>query len=241
MTRYMRSSCLSMLVAAIAWHLPALADPKASPSVSERPSDGSIKPRGRVQPTYGMCSGPPNADAHPMSPVPVIEGTCEDYQRYTSVGSSASFGCGGYTVAFGPKGALRPYLDRLNLIAEWGDETLTQSQCAKAKVAGVAWGARCTDDACARGTKVEWEKIGSGPKQLTGSWSTSSQECYVKVNFVSAGKKYVTLIVDVIATLEEGGQPVRKNARGTIIASKFNGTCVSLPADKPPIKTWPSN
>src|SRR4030095_9050511 len=243
MTRYMRSSCLFMsclfmLVAAIAWHLSALAAPKDSPSKSERPSDGSIKPPDRTQPTYGMCNGPPNADAHPMSPVPVIAGTCEDYQRYTSTGSSASFGCGGYTVAFGPKGDLKPYLDRINLIADWGDETLTQSQCSKADLLAVAWGERCTNNVCARGTAANWEKIGSGPKQRSGSWQ--SNKCYIQLNFPSTGKKYVTVMIDIIATLEEDGQPVRKNAKGTIIASQFNGTCVSLP-DKPPQKTWPSN
>jgi hypothetical protein len=238
MTRHMRSSCLSMLVAAIAWHLPALADTTDSPSVSERPFDGSIKPPDRTQATYGTCNGPPNADAHPMSPVPVIAGTCDDYQSYTSVGSSASFGCGGYTVAFGPKGDLKPYLDRVNLSADWGDETLTQSQCTKAKLVAVAWGARCADDACARGTAVNWEKIGSGPKQRSGSWQ--SNECYIHLNFPGTGKKYVTLMIDIIATLEEGDQPVRKNAKGKIYASRPNGTCLSLP-DKPPMKTWPTN
>ena len=50
------------------------------------------------------------------------------------------------------------------------------------------------------------------------------------IGVLGTGKKYVTETIDIIATLEEGGKPVRKNAKGTIYVSRFNGKCVSLPA-----------
>jgi hypothetical protein len=229
MTRAMRGSTLFLLVAAAVWHLPALAQSKTSPT---------IKPPVRTEVLFGMCSLQPSWDVAATKPVPVTEGPCEDYQRYTSAGPSASYSCGGYTVLFGSAGNLKPYLDRIHLLAEWGDDTLTQSQCAKAKLTAVGWGVRCLDNACARKGATAWEKIG-GPTQRSGSWNASSNTCYLEVSFWSTGKKFTALLIDTLATLEEGGEPVPKNAKGTITASRYNGTCVSLP-ETLPMKTAPS-
>jgi hypothetical protein len=187
----------------------------------------------KPQNLYGLCNGPQSGtDASPLDPVPVTAGRCEDYQQYTSTGPSAtSFSCGGYTVAFAPAGNLQPKLYRVNLQADWGDTPLTQTQCAKARIAAVAWGARCANERC-RPEATKWEKIGAGPKQRSGKWNSISNVCYIGVNFVSAdeSKMYRALHVDIIATLEEGGQTVRKLAKGTIYAARPNGKCLSSPA-----------
>ena len=70
-----------------------------------------------------------------------------------------------------------------------------------------------------------WEKIGSGPRQRSGTWNSNSHVCYISVNFVSTGKKFKTLNLDIITTLDQGGQVVRKRAKGTIYTSHPNGKC----------------
>ena len=52
-----------------------------------------------------------------------------------------------------------------------------------------------------------------------------------QLDFASTGKSYSTLNLDIIATLKEGAQTVRKSAKGTIYVSKPNGKCVTLPAN----------
>ena len=93
-------------------------------------------------------------------------------------------------------------------------------------MAAVAWGERCTDEAC---TAAQWEKI-CGPSQRKGFWNTTSQVCYIGLSFSSAGKKYKTLNLDVIATAVENGETVRKRAKGTITARRGNGQCVGATA-----------
>jgi hypothetical protein len=92
----------------------------------------------------------------------------------------------------------------------------------------VGWGARCSDDAC---TSAQWEKIG-GPQQRKGTWNATSQVCYVPITFASGSKKYKTLNLDIIATVVENGQTLRKRAKGTIMVRRGNGHCVSI--DKAP-------
>jgi hypothetical protein len=180
-----------------------------------------------------LCEAPQNADANPSSPVPVEPSACYDIQTFSAMSNTPSTGasCGGFTVAFGPLGDLKPYLDNVTLAADWGDIALDAGNCAKAHVAAVAWGARCSDDAC---TSAQWEKIG-GPSRRKGTWNSTSQVCYIGLSFSGAGKKYKTLNLDVIATSLENGQDVRKRAKGTITARRGNGTCASLPA-KPATK-----
>lgn len=230
MARRIHSAFACWLFAVIA-HASAAAELTTSGNLSEQPNDGVIKTPPLHQNWYGLCNAPQNADAFPENPILVIAGPCENYQEYSSTGPSAtSSNCGGYTVAFGPKGNLKPNLNRITLWADWGDTPLTQAQCAKAKLAAVAWGARCANDVCSRPGNANWEKVGTGPKQRSGTWNSVSNVCYIGVNFVSTNKKYVTLNVDIIATLEENGQQVRKLAQGKIHAGYPNGKCVSLPA-----------
>lgn len=188
--------------------------------------------------TYGLCNAPQNADDFASNPVPVEYGKCDNWQKFTATSvkpSTGSYTCGGFTVAFGPKGDLKPYLDRVTLRADWGDTPLTAANCSKARVAAVAWGARCTNDSC---TEATWEKIGNGPKQRAGFWNTTSQVCYSELVFNSSGKKFKTLNVDVIAKVLEDGKWVRKRAKGTIYASHPNGKCPSA-TYKPQEKTKP--
>lgn len=188
--------------------------------------------------TYGMCSAPQNADDFPSKPVPVDHGQCENSQTFTATSAKPSTGsstCGGFTMAFGPMGDLKPYLDRVTLRASWGDTPLTAANCTKARVAAVAWGARCTDDAC---TEAIWEKIGDGPKQRAGFWNTTSQVCYTELLFNSSGKKFKTLNIDVIAKIVEDGKWVRKHAKGSIYVKRPNGKCPSA-TYKPQERTKP--
>ena len=231
MTRRIHGAFECLLLAAVAWHAQARAAPTTDESMSEQPGGVIIAKPPVHQNWYGLCNAPQGADAFPEHPVLVIAGPCENYQQYTSTGPSATdSNCGGYTVAFGPKGNLKSNLNRITLWADWGDTPLTQAQCAKAKLAAVAWGARCSKDNCSRGGNANWETIGTGPKHKSGTWNSVSSVCYIGVNFSSVEKKYVTLNVDIIATLEENGQQVRKLAKGKIHAGYPNGKCVSLPA-----------
>ena len=223
------------VIAGIAALVPpaAIAAPTDGLSTNERPLGDAPKRAPPLQATYGLCDAPQNADDFASSPVPVTAGKCENTQQFssTSVQPSTGGACGGYTVAFGPLGDLKPFLDHVNLIADWGDAPLTEAQCAKARVAAIGWGARCTNAAC---TEAEWQKLGD-PKQHVGFWNSNSKVCYIGVNFVSAETKFRTLNIDVIATLDQNGTMVRKRAKGTIIASHPNGKCYSTtqkPASK---------
>ena len=236
MTLHTRACCICLATAAIGLHVPAFAQ-TGKWAASENPLDGVTK-QGPMKPTstYGMCSGPQNADAFAQSPVPVVEGKCDDSQTFsaTSLGPSNGNGCGGFSVAFGPIGNLRPHLDHVVLRAEWGDVPLTAANCASARIATVGWGARCTGrvdkttplaTAC---TSTKWEKIG-GPTQGKGVWSTTNQVCSISVQLSSVDKQYKTLTMDIIATVVENGQTVRKRAKGTIWVRKPNGQCLSAP------------
>ena len=217
----MRNACLVAI--AIVFPVAAVAAPPGNPTESPLVDVGTA-PLPAV--TYGLCSGPQNADAFPSRPVAVEYGKCHDTQQFTatSLGPSTGGSCGGFTVAFGPMGDLKPSLNHsIILRAEWGDTALTAANCTKAKVAAVGWGARCTNDAC---TTAEWQKIG-GPKQKKGTWDATSNTCSTLVQFGSSDKKFKTLNIDIIATLPEGGQTVRKRAKGFIYASNPNGKCLS--------------
>jgi len=241
-----RIAFLCFLASAIGLHIPALAQP-GKWAAGETPLDDAAKQgSAKASSTYGMCSGPTNGDAFPISPVPVEAEKCHNSQKFsaTSDGPSTGNGCGGFTVAFGPKGELRPNLKHVILKAEWGDVPLTAANCASAKIAAVGWGERCTDHAnettsspATSCTSTKWEKIG-GPTQGKGLWNTTSQVCSVSAQVSSTDKRYKTLTMDIIATVVENGKTVRKRAKGTIRASYPNGQCVSTPA-KPARKETP--
>ena len=216
------SACL--LAITIVLPIASLAGPPGAPTETPLPDVGTQPQPPAV--TYGLCSGPTNADAFPSSPVLVLAGPCQNSQQYTatSPGPSTGGSCGGFTVAFGPMGDLKPSLNHsIILRADWGDTALTAANCAKAKVAAIGWGARCTNRTC---TTAEWEKIG-GPKQKTGTWNATNNTCSTLVQFNSSDKKFKTLNIDIIATLPEGGQTVRKGAKGFIHVSHPNGKCLS--------------
>lgn len=239
MRAHARIAFFCLLASAIGLHFPALAG-RGKWAAGEQPLDDVMKQGPpKASSTYGMCNGPQNADAFPSSPVPVEAGQCDNSQTFsaTSDGPSTGDGCGGFTVAFGPKGALRPNLKHVILKAEWGDVPLTAANCASAKIAAVGWGERCTDRADATApslatacTSTQWEKIG-GPTQGKGFWNTTSQVCYVSAQVKSSDKRYKTLNIDIIATVVESGKTVRKRAKGTIRASYPNGKCFSTPAE----------
>jgi len=221
-----RMCCVASTAVAMASGAAVEAAPKASWAATERPLGDDV---GQALPkalSHGLCEAPQNADANPSSPVPVVPVPCYDQQIFSAASNTPSTGasCGGFTVAFGPMGDLKPYLDHVTLSADWGDIALTQANCAKARIAAIGWGARCTDDAC---TLAQWERIG-GPKQRKGFWNTTSQVCYIGVSFSSVGKRYKTLNLDVIATVDENGKAERKRAKGTITAQRGNGTCATV-------------
>jgi hypothetical protein len=182
--------------------------------------------------SFGLCDAPQNADDLPTQPVPQQEDACNFYQRFeaTSVGPSHGGSCGGYTVAFGPMGDLKLNWKRYRLNATWGDTPLTQAQCSKARLSAVAWGARCLNDAC---TSTQWEKLG-GPASKQGTWGANQSRCYLEHQFGNGEHHYKTLNIDIIASLQEGSQTVRKRAHAVIRAERGNGKCASTTQGPPP-------
>lgn len=191
----MTRSALSVAaaVAAMLAHNAAHAGPTTLGTVSatERPYTATQVDTMQKLATFGLCDAAQNADDLPTSPVPELEDRCSRYQQFEAVSATPSHGgsCGGYTVAFGPMGNLQTDWKRYTLRASYG-EALTQAQCTKARLAAVAWGVRCLNDAC------------------------------------------------TIASLQEGGQSVRKRARAFIRAEKGNGKCFSTsqPARQTPLQ-----
>jgi len=186
---------------------------------------------------YTFCDGPQNAQSYPASPVKVVLGQCNSMSQAftaTSVAPSAGQNCGGYSIAFGPKGKLNRDLHQITMTSAWGDAPLTAAQCPTAKVTAQAWGERCVDDAC---KKTAWDLIEKGAKQRDGKWDQASNTCLLEVRFTSEGVKYRTLNLDTITTVVENGQIIRKRAKGTIVAElKKDGPCLSAEAKpaKPP-------
>lgn len=234
--------CIALAFAAIlSMGLPgaALAGPVAAGGVghvaaTERPYTLQEATNAKKLSTYGLCDAVQNADDLPTQPVPVQEDTCNFYQRFeaTSVGPSHGGGsCGGYTVAFGPMGDLKLNWKRYRIDASWGDTPLTQAQCGQARLAAVAWGARCLNDAC---SDTQWEKIGT-PRSESGSWSANQSRCVLSHQFSNGDKHYKTLSVDIIASLKEGSQTVRKRAHAVIRAERSNAKCASTTQEARPV------
>ncbi len=182
--------------------------------------------------SFGLCDAVQNADDLPTQPVPVQEDTCNFYQRFeaNSVGPSNGGSCGGYTVAFGPMGDLKLNWKRYRIDATWGDTPLTQAQCGQERLAAVAWGARCLNDAC---SDTQWEKIGT-PRSKAGTWSTNQGRCVLSHQFSNGDKHYKTLSVDIIASLKEGAQTVRKRAHAVIRAERGNAKCANTTLEARP-------
>jgi hypothetical protein len=225
MTLHIRIFSVCLVAAAIALHVPALAEPVKGSSTGERPLGDAGQHAPPKAATYGLCSGPQNADAFPSSPVPVQHNQCDNSQQFSATSSTPSTGgsCGGFTVAFGQLGDLKPYLNKVMLTAAWGDVPLTATNCASARLAAVGWGERCSDEDC---TSAQWEKLG-GPQQRKGTWNATKQACNpgVVIFFGVAKEKYKTLNLDIITTVVENGKTVRQRAKGTIKVWRGNGKC----------------
>lgn len=185
--------------------------------------------------TFGLCDAPQNADDLPTSPVPELEDACTRYQHFEATSATPSHGgsCGGYTVAFGPMGNLQTDWKRYTLKASYG-EALTQAQCSKARLAAVAWGVRCLNDDC---SSTQWERIGN-PLSKKGTWGNNQNRCYLEHQFIDIQHRYTVLNIDVIASLQEGSQSVRKRAKASIRAERGNGKCFSTtqPARQTPVQ-----
>jgi hypothetical protein len=182
--------------------------------------------------TFGLCDAPQNADDLPTQAVAVQEDNCSYYQHYEATSAAPTNGgsCGGYTLAFGPMGDLKTNWKRHTLKARWGEAALTQAQCPKARLAAVAWGARCLNDAC---SSTQWEKI-DVPLSKAGTWSTNQGRCVLEHQFIDIQHHYKTLNIDVIASYQEGAQSVRKRAHASIHVEKGNGKCASASQGPPP-------
>lgn len=175
--------------------------------------------------TFGLCSAPQNADDLPTRPLPVQEDACDYFQRYEATSAAPTNGgsCGGYTLAFGPLGGLKTTWKRYQLNASWGEAPLTQAQCGQARLSAVAWGARCLNADC---SSTQWETIGV-PLSKKGIWGTNQPRCFLEHQFLNHQNHYKTLNIDVIASLQEGSQTVRKRAHARIRAESGNGKCFS--------------
>lgn len=197
----------------------------------ERPQATAAGPRPTLA-TFGLCTAPQNADDFASTPVPQVQTRCEYTQTFSARSVDPSYGgatCGGYTVAFGPMGDLKTNMKSVSLTAEWGDTPIASAAaCASARIAAVAWGYRCDNDACSEGG---WDKI-EIQRQTSGTWSSTSQSCTVRLSFGGADSRYNTLNLDVIATQVVNGSTVRKRARGTIEARRGNGQCFSASAPR---------
>lgn len=206
-------------------------------AATERPYTATQADAAKQLATFGLCTAPQNADDFASNPVPIEEDSCDVFQKFesTSAGPSNGGSCGGHTVALGPMGDLKLNWKRYYLRAYWGEQDLSQAQCTSARLAAVAWGARCMNDDC---TTTQWEKIGNGFQSKKGVWSANSNRCVLEHQFSNSQNHYKTLNIDVIATLQEGGQAVRKRAKATIRAEKGNGKCFSATAEPrvPPVR-----
>jgi len=236
MTRNVLSvaAALATMLAASAAH----AGPTATlgtVATTERPYTATQVDTMKKLATFGLCDAPQNADDLPTSAVPEQEDACSRYQKFeaTSAGPTHGGSCGGYTVAFGPMGNLQTDWKRYTLRASYG-EALTQAQCTKARLAAVAWGVRCLNDAC---SSTQWERIGT-PLSKQGTWGANSNKCFLEHQFIDIQHRYTVLNIDVIASLQEGSQSVRKRAHAFIRAEKGNGKCLSAsqPARQTPVQ-----
>jgi hypothetical protein len=160
---------------AFALHLAAVAAAPTGPTLSSSETPLTAGPALPVA-TYGLCSGPQNADAFPSNPVPVVETQCFHTQEFhaTAVKAEPDASCGGFTIAFGPKGDLKRNWKYLWLTAKWGDTPPTQATCAQSSLAAAAWGYLCANAECTSGA---WERIGTARK-AQGTWNSTSQVCY---------------------------------------------------------------
>ncbi len=153
----------------------------------------------------------------------MVETTCDHTQEFHATSPTASYGstCGGFTVAFGPKGDLKRNRRYLWLSANWGDTPLTQANCAGAHLAAAAWGYLCANAACTSGA---WERI-SPARTAHGTWNTVSNVCYLGIGANTGNKNYSTVDIDVIATQGQGRTAVRKRASASIHNMQPNGKC----------------
>lgn len=213
-----RSVSICLLAILLALQMPALAQSnKGEVSPSDKTLQSGAKDAVKKM-SYGMCSARPEADTYVPSPQKILLGSCySQSQQFTMTSDNANYGrdCGGYTLAFGPLGDLKPHLHQITMTAGWGDAPLTAAQCGNARVTAAAYGERCLTDDC---SSTDWHMIGGGPKQRKGKWDQASNSCQLDVKFTSQKTRHKTLTLDVIADVLVNNNYVRKRAKGTILA-----------------------
>ena len=225
-----RPVLIAVAVLGIALHAPVLSQTNKGGLSSSEILPQSAKDAVKKM-SYGMCSARPDADTYVPSPQKILLGACNaQSQQFTMTSDNADYGrdCGGYTLAFGPLGDLKPHLHQITMTADWGDSPLAAAQCANARVTAMAYGERCLTDDC---SSTDWHVIGGGPKQRKGKWDQTSNTCKLEVRFTSQKTKHQTLTLDVIADVLVNNKYVRKRAKGTIRAElKGEEPCLSTEA-----------
>lgn len=215
------------VLATIFVHAAAVSRDPPGPPIGQQQPGGVIVAQ-PIPTTYGLCATPQSAADFPSKPIPVSVNNCIHSQTFTSTAPTASYGgpaCGGYVVAFGPKGSLDPRLsEHIQLTADWADTPLTATTCAASQLAAVAWGEKCAGPICAPGG---FELIDGSPAARKGTWNAISKACSIELKFNSSSTPYRTLSIDAIATqFNAKNKAVRKRVTATIYASHGDGNCI---------------
>ena len=181
--------------------------------------------------SYGLCNGPQNATNWPGAPG---AGRVRRVRRLPTLSSDVPaaeqrpFGlCGGYSVAFGPMGEAEAHVEELYVLrADWGTTAhgvdLRDRPHRRRRLGATA--ARTPP-----GTVGDWERIGRGEIEERQLEPRTSKICYIELAIVRADRIYNTLYVAFIVMQGSGASAWwgQKRAKGTIVASKGNGQCVS--------------
>ena len=192
-------------------------------SSSEQPVGGA-GPAPQVA-TYGLCSGPGNAEAFPSSPVADDKSQCYNTQKFHVTSPNANYGgtCGGYTVAFGPQGDFKRKRKYLWLVGKLGRHAADAGQLRKRARGDRGLGLSLHQRRVHAGA---WERIESA-KSKKGVWNTTSKTCGLSAQANATLTDYATVNIDVIATQGSGRTAVRKRAAASIFNEHPNGQCPS--------------
>ncbi|MEM9191623.1 MAG: hypothetical protein AAGF12_20785 [Myxococcota bacterium] len=167
-----------------------------------------------------LCTGFPNADAFPLSPVPVQSTPCTNVQEFTAVSNAnVNYGSCGFTASFGQSGD-KVYPARHQLHVEWTTSPTNPTACAQARTDARAFGFLCAGEHCSEGA---WQEI--GVQTRAGSWNSISNVCYTSVSLVTPKEPYLTVGVsfDTYSRTRLGDTPA--SGRATIRAWNPNGQC----------------
>ena len=179
-----------------------------------RPGPGSRRPSSpwvaraprHTSPTYGLCSGPGNADAFPSRPggrrrVAVPQHP-EIPRDVVPTPTTAAASCGGYTVAFGRAGRLQAKAQVPLAVGKWGDTPLTQANCTSARVADRGLGLSLLQRR--RAAHGAWERIGTRELKARASGTRPARPAGLSARANATMTDYATVNIDVIATQGPG-------------------------------------